>query len=609
MSIPTGGRSAALKPNRTVRVLTAAATVVAVALVAASCSSSKDQAALPDTIPLSQPTTTAVDTWSAPPCDEQPGVGGEVPDGSAPGDLVASTVVPRPAKADGYPTGATVHRILYVSTGADEHDLQLVCGLAAVPDAGPTVADGTARMLAWAHGTIGLQQKCGPSNAPEKAFWAPTAAGIGAIAWGSGFGARKGEPVDGALQHAIDQGWAVSATDYQPNNTYIMGRIAGANVIDAARATSQLIDEEHPSSEVDNYDTIVWGHSQGGHAALWAGQLFESYQDGVPNADAASFTLRGVAGAAPASNLIVQPELQPGLDYGDGLADWEMHEFVSLFGVPISLLEVQFGAVLMSYIFGSWASFSHLNTPAADAEFPAFPLDAAELDLDATTTSSGQETIAKVMSLCAEGADSKLIKSVTSKYHDAATNQLLVPEMWNLPEDYKPGDYFEGNVDEVCGASTDRSVQQWCDWIRWNLPGPAGQHPFPTYPTVDGEPVPVLIAQGADDNVIHCEFPEGADESKLPSGGDCMSVALFDGLRDDSYCPPEGDRGYLRLSVFRPDGKGSPASHLSVAGQIAAASPTDLVFEGSELQKFFSGAFDGTLAPGCSAAIVNPPAQ
>ena len=41
--------------------------------------------------------------------------------------------------------------------------------------------------------------------------------------------------------------------------------------------------------------TVVWGHSQGGHAALWTGQLAPT---SAPELDIA-----GVAALAPASNL------------------------------------------------------------------------------------------------------------------------------------------------------------------------------------------------------------------------------------------------------------------------------------------------------------------
>jgi acetyl esterase/lipase len=84
------------------------------------------------------------------------------------------------------------------------------------------------------------------------------------------------------------------ATDYiglgtkGPHN-YLVGQPAGRAVLDAVRAAHDL--DEVTLGE----RTVVWGHSQGGHAALWAGILAEDYapDDGVV----------GVAAMAPASDL------------------------------------------------------------------------------------------------------------------------------------------------------------------------------------------------------------------------------------------------------------------------------------------------------------------
>ena len=177
-----------------------------------------------------------------------------------------------------------------------------------------------------------LQSECGIPYARKmmeddrgysEELWGKMADGINAVAWGNGLGARTGDPADGALQTALDRGWVVSATDYQPNDTYVVGRIAAADVIDAARATSQLMERTYGADVPKAYDTITWGHSQGGHAAIWAGQLMDAYQAAAPNPEAATMRLAGVAALAPASNFIVQPQRQ-GIEAGNGLADWEM---------------------------------------------------------------------------------------------------------------------------------------------------------------------------------------------------------------------------------------------------------------------------------------------
>lgn len=588
----------------------------------ASCSQKSATAGLPTELPSGDATTTTVALpVDAPPCVQHPnGVGQPAPQGAQPGDLIASYELVGPhAQTEGFPTNARAWRISYVSTGVDEHDLQIVCGMVAAPADGPKEFSGSGRMLAWSHGTSGLQQACLPSLLPEKSLWGKMADGINTVAWGSGFGARNGEPANGALQTALNRGWVVSATDYQPNDTYVIGRVAAADVIDAGRAAGQLMDKTFGDAP-DDYDTITWGHSQGGHAAIWAGQLMETYQDAAPNPGAPTLHLAGVAALAPASNFIVQPQLQ-GIEAGNGLSDWEMHQTIEVVGLPIPALELQVGPALFSYIFGSWAVFSSRGTPGNRAQTPAFPAEHADLDLSAVTTEEGATTVAQLSVLCT-ATDAKTVKSIVSPYRNAGVHKLLVPELWNLPKGYSEGEYFKGGVDQACAAlasdpstdkpSTNAGLAAWCDWIRWNLPGPNGDNPFPKIPERDGKPVPMLIGQGMDDVVIHCQPAAGANPSVVPPAANCMSVALFDSLRDagDGYCPAGHDRGHLELALFRHDGSASPAGHLTIPGQISAVgsskSSADLTFTGSPMEAFMTGAFDATLKDGCTASVLNP---
>ncbi len=583
--------------------------VAALALGLAACTRDVDVSDLPTRLPGAGPTTTVPIPVSIPPCDDpQQGVGMAAPEGSRPGDLVAAYELDDQYHGSpGFPPNAHAWRIAYVSTGVDEHDLQIVCGMAAAPTTGPKAFGGAGRMLAWAHGTSGLQQACLPSLAPEKSLWGQMADGINAIGWGSGLGARKGEPADGALQTALDRGWVVSATDYQPNDTYVVGRIAAANVIDAARATGELMRQTYGDEAPGTYDTITWGHSQGGHAALWAGQLMDRYQEAAPNPDAPDLRLAGVAALAPASNFVVQPDQR--IADGNGLADWEMHESIEVLGLPIPALELQVGPVLFSYIFGSWAVLSARGAPAEGAKTPAFPRGDADLDLEAIATPEGATTVAQLRGLCTV-TDAKAIQSLAAKYRNAGVSKMLVPELWNLPKGYSEGEFFKGGTDRTCATTDDAGIGAWCSWIRWNLPGPAGVNPFPKVPEQDGKPVPMLIGQGMDDVVIHCQAADGAGVDAVPAAADCMSVALFDSYKDGGYCPATGDQGHLELGLFRPDGAASPAGHLTIPGQISAVgsgkSSADLTFTGSPMDKFMTGAFDHTLTGGCQARVLNP---
>ena len=72
-------------------------------------------------------------------------------------------------------------------------------------------------------------------------------------------------------------------------------------------------------------------------------------------------------------------------------------------------------------------------------------------------------------------------------------------------------------------------------------------------PTTDGEPVPVLIAQGSDDEVIHCQPADGGAVLRA-AASNCMSVALFDSLRDDAYCPAAATPATWSFALYRKDG-------------------------------------------------------
>ncbi|CAN5593333.1 hypothetical protein BH10ACT7_BH10ACT7_24120 [soil metagenome] len=553
--------------------------------------------------PAPNPSASPVDTS---PCAGPNGVGGAVASGLGPGDLVSAVdLTPTNSSSPGFPTGATVWRILYVTTGVDETDLQLVCGTVASPAAGPKLFGDTGRMLNWAHGTVGIGQDCMPSSEPAQGFWGKMPGGINAIAWGTDLGKHEGDPADGLLQWAVDQGMVVSAADYQPDNTYVVGKMEASAILDAARAATQLMTTAFEADAPDRYDAVIWGHSQGGHAALWAGQLAETYLAGTtPSKPTADFALVGVAALAPASNFITQPD-QPGVSPGDGLADWEMHKNIGL-DLPIKQVQMQIGPALFSYIFGSWDALGEGRPPAADAAFPAFPTSVPPVDLASIATADpGAQTVKTVQALCLKQSQAKLVQAAVELYDDAATNQMLVPELWNLPEPYTVGEFFKGGLDTTCATTEDAALAAWCEWMVWNLPGPLGSNPYPKAPIVDSQPVPLFIAQGTNDDIIHCQPPAGS--TGVPDAANCMSRALYDSLASGVYCPIDQAAGYLGLVGVQQvglDGIVSPATHFSIPGEISARAITedarDLVFEGSPLQKFVSAAFDGALEPGCS---------
>lgn len=125
-------------------------------------------------------------------------------------------------------------------------------------------------IVAWAHGTIGMGDSCAPSRLSD-----PTAN----IEW---------------VNQMLQNGWVVVATDYAGLGTagtegYLIGADEAYDVINSVRAAKQLT-----GSMTDNQYS-VWGHSQGGHSALFTAHYSTTY--------APELKLVGTVASAPAAEL------------------------------------------------------------------------------------------------------------------------------------------------------------------------------------------------------------------------------------------------------------------------------------------------------------------
>jgi pimeloyl-ACP methyl ester carboxylesterase len=172
----------------------------------------------------------------------------------------------------GVPAGATVWRVLFHSTSIYDVDIA-ESGYVVVPGASPP--PGGYPVLTWAHGTSGFAGICAPSLFSNR---------------GSGLYLVPG------LATYLHDGFVVTATDYQGLGTpgihpYLLGQSEGQGVLDAARAALRL-PGVHAADKV-----VIYGHSEGGDAALFAGQLAPTY--------APELHVVGVAAAAPATSLSV----------------------------------------------------------------------------------------------------------------------------------------------------------------------------------------------------------------------------------------------------------------------------------------------------------------
>ena len=183
---------------------------------------------------------------------------------STPGTLIRSEPLGVPWTSI---RAAAALRILYV-TELPDGTPAASSGMVFIPS-GPVPAGGRP-VVAWAHPTVGFGVSCVPSRAEGQ------------------------YAIEGWLQEMLDDGWVVVATDYVAMGTpgtplYLVGASEARDVVNSVRAARQVAGADAGTR------WGVWGHSQGGHAALWTGALAASL--------APELQLVGVAAAAPAAEL------------------------------------------------------------------------------------------------------------------------------------------------------------------------------------------------------------------------------------------------------------------------------------------------------------------
>lgn len=211
------------------------------------------------------------------------------------GDLLRSSPLELPDEL--VSAGATGYRIRYLSTSAKGGPTE-VTGVVLLPPG--TAPPGGWPVVSWAHGTTGISDRCTPSRDTEL----------------GGYGYA------GYLAGLVRRGFVVAATDYEGLGTpgahpYLIAESQGRSVVDAVRAAGDL----------DRRVSGVWlavGHSQGGHAAMAAGEIASHYGRGLD--------FRGTVALAPITDnrpyVDRLARLKP-IDHGyfmailAGLATWQ----------------------------------------------------------------------------------------------------------------------------------------------------------------------------------------------------------------------------------------------------------------------------------------------
>ncbi|MCK5549991.1 MAG: hypothetical protein KAI41_05620, partial [Hyphomicrobiaceae bacterium] len=128
---------------------------------------------------------------------------------------------------------AKAYRILYRSTGLDGEPIP-VSGAIIIPDG--EAPPGGRPVVAWAHPTTGVVNRCAPTLLPDLS---------GSIA---------------GLDEMLERGYVIAATDYpglgEPGtHPYLIGVSEARSVLDSVRAARQLPDAKAQRR------FAVWGHS------------------------------------------------------------------------------------------------------------------------------------------------------------------------------------------------------------------------------------------------------------------------------------------------------------------------------------------------------------
>jgi pimeloyl-ACP methyl ester carboxylesterase len=167
--------------------------------------------------------------------------------------------------------------VLYRSTGIDGKPVA-ESGAIAMPNRKPP--KGGWPVITWAHGSTGLADQCAPTRMKRQTD-------------------TYANDLRSQFAAFVKAGYAIVSADYEGLGTpgvhpYLVGTSEGRSVLDIVRAARKI--EPRLSKSV-----AIMGHSQGGHAALWATALAPKYTPELKIRDTVAF--------APASHIKDQSNL------------------------------------------------------------------------------------------------------------------------------------------------------------------------------------------------------------------------------------------------------------------------------------------------------------
>lgn len=195
-----------------------------------------------------------------------------------PGELVR-------ARQLAHEPGVRTWRILYRSRDVGGRT-RVVSGIVLAP--ARRAPRGGFPVIAFAHGTTGVNRRCGVSQTPYR----PRTPGFSML--------RR------FWAHFLNAGFAVVATDYQGMGgpgpvAYLVGTTNARNVLDAVRAARRLARSARGVPPLRLRRIVTYGNSEGGQASAFAGQVAPSYAPDV--------SVAGAIVSAPANPPDTAPQI------------------------------------------------------------------------------------------------------------------------------------------------------------------------------------------------------------------------------------------------------------------------------------------------------------
>ncbi len=226
-----------------------------------------------------------------------------IPTGN-PGDVV------RTEQLDSAPAGTIAWRVMYHST--DVTGAPILTSAVVIAPTAAWPGPGSRPVVGWGHPTTGMAARCAPSN-----------------------GIDPFDLIEG-MTDLLNAGYAVAAADYPGlgvagPDSYLVGVTEANSVLDAVRATGRI----RQTGVTTASDVLLWGHSQGGHAVLFAAQRAAAY--------APELRLTAAAVAAPATELGALLDDDIGDVSGVSLGSYAFQTYQSVYasGTPgLSLTQV-----------------------------------------------------------------------------------------------------------------------------------------------------------------------------------------------------------------------------------------------------------------------------